>query len=260
MTIAILDTTRPLPVPKRGASRDRNRRQVSQTDRRDVAHQIAVVAHDVRGPLASLLLTLEAIETKAGPEAKREIADEIDRAMMIIERVETMLAACIERSRRLGDPLAIEPWPVSVVDLVEQVAALNAPLAKARGVRLHVYSADPLVVEGDGHLLMQAIDNLVSNALKHAPEGSLVTVQAMQEDRHVSIRVDDDGPGFAAGDIAKAFRPFTRLSTRSHAPLHSTGLGLSIVKSIVTRHGGTVAIARGPRNAGASVTITLPRP
>lgn len=258
MTIATLDRNARPTHCRNGAGSGRRQRRPPPPAQSNVADQIAVLAHDVRGPLANLMLLLEAIESGSKRTQRPGLSMQVDRAMLIIERLDTMLAASVERSRQLGDPLAIDAWPVSLPDLVEQVAALNTPLAQERGVRIHVYSADPLVVIGDGHLLMQAVDNLVTNAIKHAPAGGLVTIQAMPEGNRALIRVDDDGPGFTEKDIEHAFRPFRRLSAKTDSTLPSTGLGLSIVKSIVTRHGGSVAITRSSERAGGSVHIALP--
>lgn len=221
---------------------------------------MAVFAHDVRGPLAKIALLLESVQTRATTADLDMIRDRADRAMQIIEHLDGLLSGMISRVERTADPLAAELWPVSAPDLIEQIVALNGSLAGERGVRVHAHLAEPLVVQADGHLLMQAIDNVVTNAIKHSPRGGLVSIEAMPEGDVVVIRVEDEGPGFTGVDMARAFRPFVRLSAKSDAPMPSTGLGLSIVKTIMDRHGGSVAIGRARGGQGAAVTLRLPQP
>lgn len=220
---------------------------------------VGALAHDVRGPLANLSLILEGLElhTRALGDAKVDAM--LERAGRVIDRLEGMVNAMVERARTSGDAMTVIAEEVPVPDLVEQMTGLNQPLAQQRGVRLHCYSADPLNVIGDRHLLMQAVDNLLTNAIKHTPRGGLVVCQAMPDGDDVVIRIEDDGPGLTTEDLARAFRPFTTLSAKSDATLPSSGLGLSIVRRIAQAHGGTVKAGRARRGKGAAFTIRLPQ-
>ena len=257
MALTTVETTRlnDLPFEALALKRSQGRRKVGVSS----PDPIALIAHDIRGPLANLSLILESIDASANDRATSRTGSQVARAMQVIERLDSMLSGFIERARHAGDPLAIELWPVSIPDLVEQIATLNQPLARQHGVRLHVYSAEPLSVAGDGHLLMQALDNLIINAVKHSPRGGLVTVEAMPEDGWVVVRVEDQGPGFTDDDIARAFQPYTRLSAIAASSLPSTGLGLSIVRQIAERHSGSVSAAHSPSGRGAAVTLRLPQ-
>lgn len=220
---------------------------------------LGVLAHDVRGPLANLSLILEGIELRNEKIGDARIEALVEKAARVIDRLDDMISATLEKARATGDALAVVPEDVPVPDVVEQMAALNEPLARERGVRLHCLSAEPLVVKGDQHLLMQAVDNLLTNAIKHSPRGGLVVCQAIPEGGDVVIRVEDEGPGLTDTDMTKVFSPFTTLSAKSDAPMTSTGLGLSIVRQIARSHGGEVTVGRGRHGRGAAFTVRLPQ-
>lgn len=102
-----------------------------------------------------------------------------------------------------------------------------------------------LAVDGDRRLLVEAVDNLVSNAVKHAPESSTVTCVTAFEDRQAVIRIGDEGNGLTELDLQRAFRPFAASAARRRARPGSFGLGLWITRLIAERHGGGVQ-ARSP--------------
>jgi signal transduction histidine kinase len=106
--------------------------------------------------------------------------------------------------------------------------------------------------------LREAVDNLVSNAIKYSPLAGHIELAMSAADTHILIRVSDEGPGLSAEDISRVFGRFERLSARPTGGESSTGLGLSIVKRIVELHGGEIsAESSGPRR-GATFTIRLP--
>ncbi len=225
----------------------------------EIADALAIFAHDLRGPLANLALLIEAIGAEAQAVGSVRTIERTARAERIIDRLDGMLGAMLERARDSGNVLVARRKPVDMADVVETVATLNRPLAEKRGVRLHCFVAEPLVASGDAHLLMQAVDNLVGNAIAFTPAGGLVLCEAAPADNgDVLIRITDEGPGLAPEDIARAFRIFTPLSSRPAAPRKSTGLGLSIVRRIAEAHGGSVKAASPERGKGSSFTLRLP--
>jgi len=119
---------------------------------------------------------------------------------------------------------------------------------------------DPVLVLGDEHRLHQVLANLLSNAGKHTPAGTTVTVTLTDSDP-VRLSVRDDGPGIPAELIPDLFERFTRADvSRSHggaADGTSTGLGLAIVEAVVTAHGGSTEVSSSPGNT--QFTISLPR-
>jgi signal transduction histidine kinase len=106
--------------------------------------------------------------------------------------------------------------------------------------------------------LREAVDNLVSNAIKYTPLGGRMELSMSVDDRGIAIRVKDEGPGLSQEDLSRLFGRFQRLSARPTGGESSTGLGLSIVKRIVELHGGTVGAESAGPGQGATFIIRLP--
>lgn len=231
---------------------------VRQFDRRPIARQqlasqpetIGKFAHDLRGPLANLSLLVEAIEARGRATGDDKTALLAERAVGSIDRLDGMIRAVLARTDAGKDDLDFDPQPVSLPDVVEMAAALNQPLAEHNGVRLHCYLVEPLVVMGDADLLMRAVDNLLTNAIKFSPRGGMVICQLGSIGSEAVIRIEDEGPGIAQGAV--------RSTTKARGPLGSHGLGLSIVQQIVGRHGATLTAENSPRGRGAVLTLRIP--
>ncbi len=109
----------------------------------------------------------------------------------------------------------------------------------------------------DPERIREAIDNLMSNAVKYSPIGGAIDVSVGQEADSVSIEVRDTGPGFSAEDMPRLFGRFQRLSAKPTAGESSTGLGLSIVKRIVDLHGGRITVLTNGLQTGTAFRMTL---
>ena len=155
-----------------------------------------------------------------------------------------------------GRPLAKEP-----VDLTRlAIDATSDARAASRDHRWVLELPDePVLVEGDGYRLHQVLANLMSNAAKHTPDGTTVTVAMTTADQPPAVRVSvtDSGPGIPEDLQPALFERFVRGdSARSHDG-NSTGLGLAIVQAVTTAHGGRVSVTSRPGHT--SFVITLPR-
>lgn len=222
---------------------------------------LAVVAHDLRGPLANLRLLIEGIESEIGWEptaAQHRIAARTRKAGLLIDRLDGLLQGVLQRVSRDGDPLSVSAETVDLTTLVEQTAALNAPAAERRKVRLHCLLMDPVGMSGDARLLGQAIDNLLANAIRHTPVGGLVLCELGLVDGEAVLRIADQGPGLTEQDLRRMFRPFTRLSAVADDGAPSHGVGLYLVRLIAERHGGRIEAGNRERGPGAVFTLRLP--
>jgi signal transduction histidine kinase len=110
----------------------------------------------------------------------------------------------------------------------------------------------------DADRMREAIDNLISNAIKYSPIGGRISVLVNDEDSKTVIRVADEGAGLSPEDLSRLFGRFQRLSAKPTAGESSTGLGLSIVKRIVDMHGGKVTANSAGPGQGSTFTIILP--
>ena len=110
----------------------------------------------------------------------------------------------------------------------------------------------------DADRIREAIDNLVSNAIKYSPIGGKITVAVGHEGHNTVIRIGDEGAGLSPEDLGRLFGRFQRLSAKPTAGESSTGLGLSIVKRIIDMHGGHVTADSPGPGQGSTFTVTLP--
>jgi signal transduction histidine kinase len=156
--------------------------------------------------------------------------------------------------------LPFKPTATDVVGLCREILKFNAPAAAKKRVTLQAELPATLPAVVDAKLLREALDNYVSNAIKYAPKNRATTVvlAAGGTDAGLEIAVRDEGPGLTADDRAQAFGKFKKLSARPTGGETSTGLGLSIVKSIAELHGGSVGCESEP-GKGARFWLKLPR-
>jgi signal transduction histidine kinase len=234
--------------------------QHGKPDLRDQEHVgvLAIVAHDMRGPLANLSLLLEGIGAFNEAGARERIAASLETAGAVIDHLDGMLGALLERARTGSDPLAFKPSPVDLIEVMEMAAGLNEAAAATRSVRVHTYGIEPLVAWGDNHLLLESIDNLIGNAIKHTRSGGSVVCEAGISGGEAVLRILDEGPGLTESDLMRAFRPFTRLSSAGDGARSSHGLGLWIVRLIAERHGGSIEAANRRDRRGAEFTLRVP--
>jgi len=154
--------------------------------------------------------------------------------------------------------ITIRREPVDVAALVSEVADANQPLAVNKQQTITVSAPTNIVTMCDTDRIREAIDNLVSNAIKYSPVGGKISVIVTHEDESTQIRVADEGAGLSPEDLGRLFGRFQRLSAKPTAGESSTGLGLSIVKRIIDMHGGEITAASGGPGLGSTFTIVLP--
>ena len=144
---------------------------------------------------------------------------------------------------------------VDVPALFERVAERHEREMADRNVRLvSAVASDAVRVAGDPDRLEQAVQNLAANALRHTPDGGAITLSAERVDTSIRLRVSDTGPGIAPDHLPKIFDRFYKVDV-SRKAAGGSGLGLSIAKAIVERHGGTITASN---DNGAVFEILLP--
>jgi PAS domain S-box-containing protein len=209
---------------------------------------VAGVAHEVRTPLFSLSATLDALEAGVGTaDEQRELRDLL-RAQ--VRRLSGLMQDLLDYGRPPQLKLALG----SIQGPIDRVVRSCEAQARHTGVRIAVrLPADPPDVRIDPGRLEQVFENLLVNALQHAPRGSGVTLSVAQviEPPGLACVVEDEGPGLAAADMERIFEPF--FSRRRGG----TGLGLAIAQRLVEAHGGSLTAGNRP-GGGAAFTVMLP--
>jgi signal transduction histidine kinase len=198
---------------------------------------VAGVAHEVRNPLFSISATVDALEADL-----RDRPDFMDLARLLRSQV-VRLTQLTRDLLDYGKPAALSLAAVQPGDPVRVAVRACTPLARTKEVELAARVAPglpPLTL--DVTRMEQVLENLLANAVHHAPRGTAVhvTVELTEGARAVAFRVEDEGPGIAPEDLERLFEPF--FSRRDGG----TGLGLPIVHRIVDAHGGVVRAANRP--------------
>ena len=169
-------------------------------------------------------------------------------------RLEQIIGDLLDLARLEGSGTAIQHTAVSVPALLERVTMRHERDLQRQGVTLvRTVGPDADSVAGDANRLEQALQNLAANALRHTPSGGTITLSAERAGTHLRIRVEDTGPGIAPEHLPVIFDRFYKADNSRTSG--GSGLGLSIVKAIVERHGGTVTVRNGQ---GALFEILLP--
>jgi signal transduction histidine kinase len=214
---------------------------------------VANAAHQLRTPLTGLRLRLESASLKAPDGALRDDLAAGERETERLARTVTELLALAREGERpaAAAPLALGP-------VLAAAGERWIAVAQERGRALALRGAEePMAVAASGEDVAQILDNLVENALEHAPAGSTVTVSLAGAADWATVAVEDEGPGLAAGEEERAFERFFRGSSRAQRPTGS-GLGLAIVRALAHRWGGEATIANRPEG-GARAEVRLPR-
>ncbi len=219
------------------------------------SRMMGVLAHDLRNPLGAVLLYAEEL---------REGLDSVETGKKLGIRMASAVDRVIEMSKRILDVTAIDlgrvkvlPRPLDPSTILESVAIDHAAKASTKGHSILVEAVDhPVAFVADPLLLRQVLDNLVSNALKFMPPGP-PQLQVRLRQGPGWIEVEDEGPGFKPQDLERAFGRFERLSAKPTAGEPSTGLGLSIVKSLVEAMGGEIRLWSEP-GRGARFHMRFP--
>jgi signal transduction histidine kinase len=228
------------------------------------AHDRAFVAdagHELRTPLTILSAELE-LALRAG-RTRDELVEAVANASAETHRLIRLAEALLALARLDAHPRPVHSEPVDVMVLLERAVRAAAPHASAVAVRIELDVEPSLTVFGDADQLRQAVDNLLTNAVRHAPADSVVVVAARRQagtDRSgVVVEVRDQGPGFAPAFLPRAFDRFSRADDARSRRDGGAGLGLAIVAAIAHGHGGQARAVNQP-GGGASVWITLDVP
>jgi len=216
---------------------------------------LGIVAHDLRNPLSSMRgLSQMMIEAPLEPEQQREFLDTIYRTSdEMLGLVNDLLDVAVIESGRL----ALNRTDHDLVKMIQRRIRHLEPHARSKQIAVSVDAPDGQRASIDGPRFNQVVDNLVSNAIKFSPPGSVVRVALQSHDGSFNFSVQDQGPGIPESERKLLYRSFQKLSARPTGGEKSTGLGLAIVKRIVDAHGGRIDVESGP-TGGTRFAVTVP--
>jgi signal transduction histidine kinase len=211
---------------------------------------LSFMAHELRQPVAAIDVAASAVAASTGlSEAERRVILGLrSQARRLSGLAEDLLSI-----GRLEGGLTLSPVEVDLCSIVDTVARDCEEPARIKVDR----SSCPVAVLGDALRLTQAVDNLVSNALKYSPQGSMVEMAVRTDGRAGRVEVRDHGVGIARSDVGRLFRKYGRLDGAG-SNVHGTGLGLYLVRLIAESQGGRVKVASDGVGEGSVFTLELP--
>jgi signal transduction histidine kinase len=216
---------------------------------------VSLVSHELRTPLTSIRGYVELLTDEGALTADQQ------RFLNVVDRNSQRLLALVGDLLFLAQidagEFTLECEEVDLAKIVHESVEACRPLAESRDVELAEQIGSVLPLMGDRARLAQVLDNLVSNALKFTPSGGRVRVALKAAGDRALLEVADTGVGIAAPEQPRLFERFFRSSAAKENAIPGTGLGLTITKAIVERHGGTIALDSA-ENEGTTVSVELP--
>ena len=229
--------------------------QLGRADRRKDEF-LAMLAHELRNPLAAIR---NAIDLLRAPDAARFM----DRAVGVIDRQTEQLASLVDDlldvARISGGRIRLERQLVPVASIIERAVETIRPLAETRGQHLEVTlpPAD-VCIHADATRLAQVMGNLLHNAVKFTGAGGRITLGAVRQGSQIHISVRDTGTGIPDDLLARIFEPFVQADATMERSQGGLGLGLTLARSLVEMHGGTIEGRSAGPGMGSEFILHLP--
>jgi len=213
---------------------------------------VAIVSHDLKGPLQVLSMSVGVLEPRvAGDPIAAQTVDRINRS---VTRMNVLIRDLLDLAKIEADRFEVTAKPVLARDLVSDAFAILQSIAEAKRIALPWTCDGALRVAADADRVFQVLSNLVGNAIKFTPPGGTVSLAVDHADGWATFAIRDGGPGIDATDLRHIFDRYWQARRARSA---GTGLGLYIAKGIVESHGGRLWAASTP-GAGATFYFTLP--
>jgi PAS domain S-box-containing protein len=218
---------------------------------------LSLLSHELRTPLGAILVWLGLLRQGGSDPA------EATRALEIIERsartLERIIEYLLHASRIAAGGLMISPQLVDLRGVIQVAVDAASGDAAMKGLALSSSTGEmPIWVTGDPGRLQQVVSNLLSNAIKFTPVGGRVEVRLDTTDQRARLRVTDTGEGMTTGFLPFAFERFRQQDSTSTRAHHGLGLGLYVVRDVISHHGGMVSAESPGPGRGSTFTVLLP--
>jgi len=212
---------------------------------------LGIVSHDLRSPLTTITLSTQLLEGSS----PQEHTEHVQTILSTSKRMERLIQDLLDAVKIEGSTLAIEKRRMNPAQVARVAFTSHAPLAAEKRINLKAHIEEALPdIDGDEDRLLQALGNLLGNALKFTPPGGTIDFHADVSDGMIRFQVLDSGPGIAPSDLPNLFEPFWQGKKTAHL---GAGLGLKITRAIVEAHGGSIEVSNLP-GGGACFTLAVP--
>ncbi len=234
----------------------RRAEDLSQADRRKDEF-LAMLAHELRNPLAPILNAVEILRHEGAPLPARRRA--LHAAHRQVHHLSRLVGDLVDVSRIRTGKVELRREAVELARVVEDAVAAVEPLARDQRHELVVQLPPaPIHLDGDAVRLTQVVENLLHNAVKYTDPGGHIRLAVDEADGGIAIRVSDDGMGIAADLLPRVFDTFVQGEQPSHRGRGGLGLGLTLVRSLVELHGGSVRAESAGTGRGSTFEVRLP--
>lgn len=234
----------------------RRRLRTAEADRLRYQQTMHFVTHEMRTPLTAIQGSSELMGRYQLPEEKRKQMAQLIHSES--KRLGRMIEIFLNVERLSAGQMELRRETFTAASVVEACLERARPLAERKRIRITTETIAPgLQLTGDRELMEYAFYNLVTNAIKYSPPDTQVTVSGARAANHVRLAVRDQGIGMDQKEVGKIFQKFYRTRRAEQSGEAGTGIGLSIVEQIITRHGGTIEVTSRP-GEGSCFTLVLP--
>ncbi len=218
---------------------------------------LGIATHDLRGPIGNIRMIADLLQDPEIPISDAERGTLLQDIGTQSTHMLSLLNDLLDVTRIEAGKLELRFETFPVKPFLTQIVHRHAMMATPKNTCMELQPIGDGDAKGDPVRLRQVIDNIISNAIKYSPPGSMVRVGAESVKHGWRIFVQDEGPGITAGDRPKLFKDFAKLSAKPTGGEKSVGLGLAIARRIVEAHGGTIGVD-SKTGQGATFWFTLP--
>ncbi|AZL07745.1 two-component sensor histidine kinase [Brevibacterium aurantiacum] len=216
---------------------------------------VANVSHELKTPIGAMALLAEAVtDFSDDPQAVERFGGRMQRES---KRLTQLVQEIIDLSRVQDHTAPSATEKISAAEVVDDAADRARTRAEGKNIHIEVSPPGRMLIEGNYELLVNAVRNLIDNAINYSPDGTRIGVGVELVDERVEISVTDQGIGLSTQDTERVFERFYRVDPARSRITGGTGLGLSIVKHIIATHGGEVKVW-SRLGKGSTFTIVLP--
>jgi two-component system CheB/CheR fusion protein len=218
---------------------------------------LAMLSHELRNPLGAILNAARVLDRDDSEESERQEASRIVRRQA--EQMGLLMDDLLDVARVTQNKIELRCESCRIADIISEAVQILSPDAAARQQQLEVDGLDSsLYVYGDPARLQQVVINLLKNAVKYSPIGENIWIGLGRDDGKATIRVRDTGVGIASDILPRVFDMFVQSKETLDRSDGGMGLGLTLVKTIVELHGGSVSVASDGPGQGSEFTVRLP--
>ncbi|MDQ9172394.1 response regulator [Oxalobacteraceae bacterium R-40] len=230
--------------------------ELSEANRRK-SEFLAVLAHELRNPLAPIRTGLELMQLgRANPASTQRITDMMERQVThMIHLVDDLLDIARITTGKID--IKVQRLDLATVLSAAVEATMSSIQAGSHELTMNV-ADEPLMIDADSTRMAQVISNILTNAAKYTPSGGKISLSAYREGEHAFVTIADNGMGIPAESLPHVFEMFSQVGRNMGKSQGGLGIGLSLVRQLVELHGGTVTVSSEGSGKGSAFTIRLP--